>query len=67
MGISYFLSGKIKRVLYPEISMTIKGMDEVPEFEEHFKNYCFKWMMIAPGRYNKILVHDFCAVYKGDL
>lgn len=37
-----------------------------PRFEEHIRQYDFYWMMKALGKYNKELVQEFYAAYKGE-
>lgn len=41
MSLFYLPGGNIKKVLYLENRMTYKGMDELPEFEDHLTNYRF--------------------------
>lgn len=47
--------------------MTTTRMVGLPEFEKHFRQYGFGWMMGALGRYSEVLVRELYTTYKGEL
>lgn len=47
--------------------MMTTGIDELPEFVEHFRLYGFDGMMRALGKYSEVLFYEFYAIFKGEL